>query len=75
MKSITNRPSRKRAPVARWICPTMMLCVFVAAASSPSARGQVATIGGVTFTNRGLVGVGRVPAAQRDKFGETDVTA
>lgn len=29
------------------------------------------TVGGVTFVNKGLVGVGRIPSNQRDKFGET----
>ena len=32
---------------------------------------QTTTVGGLTFTNRGLVGVGRVSAAQRDRLGET----
>ena len=30
-----------------------------------------ATVGGTTFVNKGLVGFGRIPANQRDKFGET----
>ncbi len=29
------------------------------------------TVGGTTFVNKGLVGVGRIPSNQRDKFGET----
>jgi hypothetical protein len=29
------------------------------------------TVGGVSFVNQGLVAVGRIPANQRDKFGET----
>ncbi|MER9656761.1 esterase-like activity of phytase family protein [Mesorhizobium sp. M0152] len=29
------------------------------------------TAGGASFVNKGLVGVGRIPAGQRDKFGET----
>jgi hypothetical protein len=29
------------------------------------------TVGGVAFVNKGLVGVGRIPANLRDKFGET----
>ena len=29
------------------------------------------TVGGVTLVNKGLVAVGRIPANQRDKFGET----
>ena len=32
---------------------------------------QTVTIGGTTFTSKGLVGVGRVAAAQKDKLGET----
>ena len=32
---------------------------------------QTATIGGVTFSNKGLVGAGRVDHTKRDKFGET----
>ena len=30
-----------------------------------------ATVGGVSFVNKGLVGVGRIPADLKDKFGET----
>ncbi len=30
-----------------------------------------ATVGGLTFISKGLVGVGRIPSNQRDKFGET----
>ncbi|TIT60710.1 MAG: hypothetical protein E5W60_18155, partial [Mesorhizobium sp.] len=26
---------------------------------------------GVAYVNKGLVGVGRIPASQKDKFGET----
>src|SRR5581483_1483033 len=32
---------------------------------------QSVTVAGQTFVNKGLVGVGRLPASQRDKFGET----
>ncbi|MBL9205442.1 MAG: esterase-like activity of phytase family protein [Opitutaceae bacterium] len=32
---------------------------------------STATLEGSTFVNHGLVGVGRIPAATRDKFGET----
>jgi hypothetical protein len=34
-------------------------------------QAQTATTGGLTFTNRGLIGVGRVSASQRDRLGET----
>lgn len=40
---------------------------FAAAASSP----VTVTLGGNTFVNQGLVGVGRLPASALDKFGET----
>lgn len=39
-------------------------------AGSP-APGQSVPLGGVTFTAQGLVGVGRIPAAQRDSANET----
>src|SRR4051812_2919399 len=35
------------------------------------AGAQTVTIGGATFSHKGLVGVGRVQAAQRDRLGET----
>ncbi|MER9582280.1 esterase-like activity of phytase family protein [Mesorhizobium sp. M0276] len=38
-------------------------------ALTPALADSTATIGGLV--NKGLVGVGRIPAAQRDKFGET----
>ena len=40
-------------------------------ALTPALADSSATVGGVTFVNKGLVGVGRIPANQRDKFGET----
>jgi hypothetical protein len=39
---------------------------------APATRGaDGVTIGSLTFVNKGLVGVGRLPADLRDKFGET----
>jgi hypothetical protein len=38
-------------------------------ALTPALADNTATVGGLV--NKGLVGVGRIPAAQRDKFGET----
>jgi hypothetical protein len=39
---------------------------------APATRGaDGVTIGNLTFVNKGLVGVGRMPADLRDKFGET----
>ncbi|OBQ74698.1 esterase-like activity of phytase family protein [Mesorhizobium erdmanii] len=43
------------------------LAVFTAL--TPALADGAATVGGLV--NKGLVGVGRIPAAQRDKFGET----
>src|SRR5262249_9692703 len=44
----------------------------VAALSAPAARAENSvTLGGVTLVNHGLIGVGRLPADLRDKFGET----
>ncbi|RWN30204.1 MAG: hypothetical protein EOR97_17700 [Mesorhizobium sp.] len=40
-------------------------------AFTPALADSTATVGGTSFVNKGLVGVGRIPAAQRDKFGET----
>ena len=48
-----------------------LLIVLLSASAPRLVLAQTATVGGVTFTNQGLVGVGRIPAAQRDKFGET----
>jgi hypothetical protein len=36
-----------------------------------AAAADTVTAGGLTFVNKGLVGVGRLPADLRDKFGET----
>ncbi|MCZ8546079.1 esterase-like activity of phytase family protein [Mesorhizobium qingshengii] len=40
-------------------------------ALTPALADSTATVGGTSFANKGLVGVGRIPAGQRDKFGET----
>ena len=49
------------------------LCRAIGRRSAPSfALGaDTVTIGGLTYVNKGLVGVGRLPADLRDKFGET----
>lgn len=46
-------------------------CFALVAAALSSASAQTVSIGGATYTQKGLVGVGRLAAAQRDKFGET----
>ena len=43
----------------------------VALAPSFALGADTVTIGGLTYVNKGLVGVGRLPADLRDKFGET----
>ena len=48
---------------------TMLLTAGESAQRAIAAN--TVTVDGVTLTNRGLVGVGRIPAGQRDKFGET----
>jgi hypothetical protein len=40
-------------------------------AAAPAAAETRATLGAVTYINHGLVAVGRIPANQRDSFGET----
>ncbi|WP_457151464.1 esterase-like activity of phytase family protein [Mesorhizobium sp. P5_C1] len=40
-------------------------------ALTPALADSTATVGGISFVNKGLVGVGRIPASQKDKFGET----
>src|SRR5262249_20200027 len=62
------------APV-RSICSSLRnfaLAVLLALAGLPAAfADDSVTIGGLTYVNKGLVGVGRIPADKRDKFGET----
>jgi hypothetical protein len=40
-------------------------------AASAISLPQLALADGVAYVNKGIVGVGRIPASQRDKFGET----
>lgn len=54
----------RRASPGAWL---VSLAAVLPAAEAP--RGAV--LGGQLFVNHGLVGVGRMPAAQRDRFGET----
>ena len=46
-------------------------CVALASFFPPALLAQTVTIGGTALTSTGLVGVGRVAAAHKDKFGET----
>jgi hypothetical protein len=40
-------------------------------AAAPAFAADTVTVGGLSMVNKGLVGVGRIPADQRDKLGET----
>jgi hypothetical protein len=40
-------------------------------AASAATAAETVTAGGLSYINHGLAGVGRIPAATRDKFGET----
>ncbi len=58
--------------------PTSCLQIAALAACFVTAPGQLraqsastAVLNGQVFVNQGLVGVGRIPSAARDKFGET----
>jgi hypothetical protein len=56
------------------ILPPLLSLIALSVPLAPAAAAEparVAFLGGQTFVNHGLVGVGRIPAAQRDRFGET----
>src|SRR6201991_3165271 len=44
---------------------------FLLATTAVSFADNSVTVDGTTFVNKGRVGIGRIPANQRDKFGET----
>jgi hypothetical protein len=49
-----------------------MIATVAALLPAPTASAaEVVTVGGLTYVNHGLAGVGRIPGAMRDKFGET----
>ncbi|MBW8791742.1 MAG: esterase-like activity of phytase family protein, partial [Rhizobium leguminosarum] len=51
----------------------LFAAVLAACAAVPvvAMAENSATVGGLIFVNKGLVGIGRIAANQRDKFGET----
>ena len=52
--------------------PIIAIALIAWLAPAPAARGgETVVIGDLTFVNQALVGVGRLPANLRDKFGET----
>jgi hypothetical protein len=71
-----NEPVRMNMPARIRFClpslRSLVLSGVLALAPMPAtlADDSVAT-GGQTYVNKGLVGVGRIPADLRDKFGET----
>ncbi len=52
---------------------TILLAATLLGLAAPGTRAAPVTVnvGGTLYTAQGLVGVGRIPAATRDKFGET----
>ena len=48
-----------------------LVCLALASPVLPPLTAQTVTLGGTAFSSKGLVGVGRVAAAQKDKWGET----
>jgi len=48
-----------------------MLGLAALSLATPMAAAQTVTLGGTTISHKGLIGVGRIPAAERDTFGET----
>ncbi|TPK67037.1 MULTISPECIES: esterase-like activity of phytase family protein [unclassified Mesorhizobium] len=49
----------------------LVAALAASAVSLPAFADSSASVGGASFVNKGLVGVGRIPAGQRDRFGET----
>ena len=47
------------------------LALALLLAAAPVLAADTVTVGDLTLVNKGLVGVGRIPADHRDKFGET----
>jgi hypothetical protein len=50
---------------------SLLIATLLALAFAQPSRGADSVTIGLTFVNKGLVGVGRLPADLRDKFGET----
>jgi hypothetical protein len=51
--------------------PVAAALLAAALLASPAVAADTVTVGGLALVNKGLVGVGRIPADQRDTFGET----
>src|SRR5215469_12214743 len=65
-----NMSARDRA-LSRSL-PIIALALIAWLAPGPATRGaETVIVGDLTFVNKALVGVGRLPSDLRDKFGET----
>jgi hypothetical protein len=62
-----------RSIIPSWQNPLLLLAALVVFGPNPlvAQTGTTVQAGGQAFVNQGLVGVGRMPASLRDKFGET----
>ena len=57
---------------ARRLAPSLLIgCLVASASPTVLAAPFTTTVGSTTYTVQGLVGVGRIDAAARDRFGET----
>jgi hypothetical protein len=55
-----------------WLGIAFAALLSIALPPAPTVfAADTVTVGGLTYVNKGLVGVGRLPADLRDKFGET----
>ena len=55
----------------RRLRPLLLVCFAVASVATLPVAAQTVSLGGTTIAQKGLVGVGRISASDRDKFGET----
>ena len=53
------------------LLPLGTALIALAVAPAAALADNTVEINGAAFVNKGLVGIGRIPASQRDKFGET----
>lgn len=69
------RPDRRAPALRRTLLaaasPLALAGALAGLLAGAAAAQTSVTLGGETFVNQGLVGVGRISASQRDKYGET----
>jgi hypothetical protein len=56
---------------AALLFPSLVAIALAASPAAVAAEAQSVAFDGVTFVNKGLVGVGRIPADAKDKLGDT----